>query len=203
MCVIGKSNSSNSNLSLQQRYDLDFRQFNLSTCQCPYCHTVGRMSPHHTYHRWVLASADTPSVHLRVTVLHCECKTCKHPYHAFLPDWICPFCSFTYTFLLQILGFFYGQGNQHLQTTAKHFGLSRTTIRILIKRFSLEEWRILQTKLAQESKGSSRLLALKLSESSSTFKSFFEDFFHVHSEPFFTRHFPPHSKWSFLCYRLC
>lgn len=110
MCVIGKSNSSNSNLSLQQRYDLDFRQFNLSTCQCPYCHTVGRMSPHHTYHRWVLASADTPSVHLRVTVLHCECKTCKHPYHAFLPDWICPFCSFTYTFLLQILGFFYGQG---------------------------------------------------------------------------------------------
>lgn len=131
MCVIGKSRSCSSNLSLQQGYDHDLQTFKLSACQCPYCHTIVMMNPHHTYHRWVLSSVNTPSVHLCVTSLHCECKTCKHPYHVFLPDWISPFCSFTYTFLLQILGYFYGQGNQHLQTTARHFGLSRTTIRRL------------------------------------------------------------------------
>lgn len=203
MCIVGKLPSidpSSYSSNFQNRYDRDLKNALRIRSKCPCCGTVGKMKVHSHYQRYLYTSKNSKPFHLTVTVFRCECKTCEHPYHAFLPLWICPFCVFTYSFLVCVLGYFYGPGKEQFQTTATHFHLPRSTIRSLINRYSAEDWRIMQTRLAHQNQLSRGRTACKLAQSSKRLIDFLVDFLHIHSESFFTRHFPISSHWSFICY---
>lgn len=205
MCIVGKLPSIDPSSYLsnpQNRYNSDLNKVQSSHYKCPCCGTVGKMKVHSHYQRYLHTSKNLHSFELTVTVFRCECKSCEHPYHAFLPLWICPFCAFTYSFLISVLGYFYGPGKEQLQTTAKYFDLSRTTVRRLIDHYSAEDWRIMQTELAHKNQLSKKRTARALAQSSESLMDFLVDFLHIHSESFFTRHFPLSSYWYFICYGL-
>lgn len=203
MCIVGhlKNPNPDSHLSNPQtRYDNELEEARKKIQKCPYCGTVGQMEIHSYYYRQLRISKNSDPVDLRVGVFHCGCETCKHPYHAFLPSWICPFWSFTYVFLTEILGYFYGDAGKRIKTTADRFNLPRSTIYRLVDHYSAEDARIMQTEWAKDNQWSRERIILRLARSKEDLERFLLNFLHVNSESFFTRHFPLSSCWSFIKY---
>lgn len=187
----------------QKRYDRDLEKAKRQSWKCPCCGSLSKMKAHCSYERKIHAGTNHAGTVLWITVFRCPCKTCTHPYHAFLPGWICPFSIFTYPFIAAVLGFFYTDGNEKISTTARKFNISRTSVRKLVKRFSQEDWLVQQTSLAQKQGHSRKNVALQISASSTILEKFLSNFLFVNQTAFFTRHFSPQSRWAFIAYRLC
>lgn len=128
----------------QNAYDEELRSTCISRMRCPNCHSVGTMKKTNiVYSRQVIGSKEDAfsalKITIQITVFMCTCPTCTQPWHAFLPDWLCPFLHYTYPFLFEILHFFFHKSDEKIAATAREFGLSRTTVRNILKIWEASE----------------------------------------------------------------
>lgn len=108
-----------------------------STLRSPNNGSVGNGQRHSVYERFVIPDSEhvyNPLViHIPVFKFPISRKTFR--YHAFLPDWVCPFLSFTYPFIIEILSFYFGEGARSKRKTANRFNISRTSVYTILNHF--------------------------------------------------------------------
>ncbi len=73
--------------------------FDLSSLSCPCCRARGLMTYHSSYRRFFV-SVDQPDTPLFVPIVYCP--SC-HSFHVVLPHSACPFSSFSYGFIFEVL----------------------------------------------------------------------------------------------------
>ncbi|WP_207644119.1 DUF6431 domain-containing protein, partial [Acetivibrio ethanolgignens] len=81
---------------------------------CPICNASGKLQIHSYYKRCLIDFQGGKCVRHEVTVLRCICDSCGAT-HAFLPDFIIPYCSYSLFFVLRVLGEYF----MHLYTIEK------------------------------------------------------------------------------------
>lgn len=166
------------------------KQGDYSSLTCPSCGSKGTLTEYSFYPRKVIASpemADHP-VTIVIVRLICNCETCKHT-HALLPAWLCPYCSLTYPFIIQILKAYYGELGEKISAAASRFNLNRAVIRNLIKKFSRDILTAKETELARQTGKDPDSILSAIASGAEKLHNFLVDFaFRIHKS-FLTRHF--------------
>lgn len=163
--------------------------FDLSSLSCPCCRARGLMTYHSSYRRFFV-SVDQPDTPLFVPIVYCP--SC-HSFHVVLPHSACPFSSFSYGFIFEVLlQYCSGPYPGNKSRTAALFGISRTTLRRWIHRYiSLLFYAYI---LLRDLDLDSYSLLLRLRARSS---AFLKAFLRFHDRPFFSRHVLSNAAFSF------
>ena len=91
--------------SEKERIEAALKNVSAKTLVCQGCGNCGCMEPHGTYRRGITYEQDGKTVDDFIMVPVFYCLYC-HYYHAFLTDFLIPFCSFTLLFVLRVLGIY-------------------------------------------------------------------------------------------------
>lgn len=192
----------NQKVNYQNEYDrLVLSLGNFSRLRCPSCGSVGNLRKYQTYTRFFFNSPQDRlnSTHITIQCVKCHTQGCGHT-HALLPNWICPYSSYSYSFIITVLNAFYTTYEEKIDPCARHFGLSRSCLRnmiSLLKRDLLTSRLIPLVILA----GFNLSLVLRtLGYSITCLAGFLRLFLHFNNCSFLTRHFPPYSRWSSVTY---
>lgn len=105
--------------------------------KCPHCHSVGTLKEHSVASRYLYNSVDDIHNNRHILVQDYRCSHCGR-YHRFHDGSICPFRSYTYPFMIEILHAYYS-GAQNKSRCCALFGISRKVLNGIIRLFPQEE----------------------------------------------------------------
>ncbi|MDD4809527.1 DUF6431 domain-containing protein [Methanobrevibacter sp. UBA417] len=120
------------NNCLSESYNFFVKNLIIGLLICPTCKAKGRLEIHGYYPRHVVALIDTNLVHEILMILRLKCKSCGCT-HAVLPDFIIPYCTYSYSLILECLNGYYSKVK--IEELCKRFKISPQLIYLWIKRF--------------------------------------------------------------------
>ena len=88
--------------TIQDAYAEWERSLDLSSIPCPSCSAVGCLCRYDHYDRFLICSAEDIDDPARLSILVVKCASCAH-HHAVLIKEICPFSTYSYSFILEAL----------------------------------------------------------------------------------------------------
>lgn len=134
-----------SHQELQELYD-ESVMLHLSEYTCPNPDCMNEhisLSVSTKYTRYIYFDRDQ-SVSISIIVL--KCPVCG-AYHAVLPSFVLPFCSYSYPFIIKTLSLFYfGKNKRNKSKTCRDMHISRKTLEHFLSIFSFEFIRSLHQK---------------------------------------------------------
>lgn len=89
-------------ISDQEWFDRTISKSNLSEQVCPYCNSTGRLIPHDSYSRYMVTLKNNRIETVILRIPRVKCTSCGHT-HAFLPEMLIPYSSYSLRFVLTVL----------------------------------------------------------------------------------------------------
>jgi transposase-like protein len=93
---------------------------------CPSCGAAGKLSPHGSYTRNLVAPAERGAAEHRVETLRFKCASCKKT-HALLPGTAIPYSPYSLRFKLAVL-LAYFEGASTIAAISGRFGIAASTV---------------------------------------------------------------------------
>lgn len=166
-------------------WDKYIDSLNESTLPSPNDGSVSFAERHSCYFRDVISSPQEVFKPVRIKIPVFKFPTKDGPrYHALLPEDVCPFLAYSYPFLVQILTFYFGQGNQSTKGTAMHFSVSRSTIRTILRLFEARRFEITRLSRALQFRMDPIAYVKQLKEDRLLLSSFLLEFIKTNIRPF-------------------
>lgn len=118
--------------SPQQLYDDFCLEQDPSDFVCPHCQIRGHFKPDGSYSRYFYNSPEDVrnGTKIRLNIYRCQCG---HR-HTLMPEWLCPFSSFSMPFLRVLLFDYYGSLKQNKSRTASKYGLTYRQVFLVVTR---------------------------------------------------------------------
>ncbi|WP_373000345.1 DUF6431 domain-containing protein [Lutispora sp.] len=120
------------NNSLKDSYNCFIKHLIFSLLVCPICKAKGLMEIHAYYPRHVVALIGGVLIDEIIDILRLRCCSCGHT-HAILPDFIIPYCTYSYSLILECLNGYYSKVK--IEELCERYNISPQLIYSWIKRF--------------------------------------------------------------------
>ena len=122
--------------TIQDAYAEWERSLDLSSIPCPSCSAVGCLCRYDHYDSFLICSAEDIDDPARLSILVVKCASCAH-HHAVLIKEICPFSTYSYSFILEALyAFYHGKHRYNKAATANDLGITRSHLSSWIEKFN-------------------------------------------------------------------
>lgn len=176
--------------TIQDAYAEWERSLDLSSIPCPSCSAVGCLCRYDHYDRFLICSAEDIDDPARLSILVVKCASCAH-HHAVLIKEICPFSTYSYSFILEALyAFYHGKHRYNKASTANDLGITRSRLSSWIEKFRSSAF---LSRMATEYMNRSRSFELlelldRLHAQQALFMRFLLGFIRKHHQPWLVRH---------------
>lgn len=176
--------------TIQDAYAEWERSLDLSLVPCPSCSAVGCLCRYDHYDRFLICSAEDIDDPARLSILVVKCASCAH-HHAVLIKEICPFSTYSYSFILEALyAFYHGKHRYNKAATANDLGITRSRLSSWIEKFNSSAFLSRMATEYMNRRRSFELLELldRLHAQQALFMRFLLGFIRKHHQPWLVRH---------------